>query len=109
MPNDTEKVPRDNLTFVDKTLIKPLELDDAQGRWIFAPQADITALEAVLISQMWAAITVRYLKGDQSRFDWREYLLRDRNVFVVPKIFEPDTRPIPVVLCDLTRHFKPMA
>lgn len=62
--------------FKDNTIIEPLKLDDAQGEWVFAPRPDITALEAVLIAQLFSAIVVRYLKGDRTRFDWREYLTR---------------------------------
>lgn len=89
---------------VDKTLIKPIELDDAQGRWVFEPRVDITGLEAVLISHMFAAMTIRYLKGDQSRFDWREYLTRKRSTLVLQLNFtNPSvTTPPP----DLVRHFK---
>jgi hypothetical protein len=84
----------------DKTLIKPIELDDARGRWIFEPLSDITALEAVLINHMFAAIMVRWAKGDQSRFDWREYLTRDHS--------RPASDPTYLVSANLARHFKPV-
>src|SRR5216683_8417154 len=99
MPDDEKP----EIVIVDKTLIKPIELDDAQGRWLFDPQADITALEAVLISQMWAAITVRYLKGDQSRFDWREYLTRH----TAPRLAIVNNNTV-ATECNLARHFKSM-
>lgn len=99
MPDDINQA-NQPVQLIDRTLIKPIELDDSQGRWIFEPKADITALEAVLISQMWAAITVRYLKGDQSRFDWREYLTRDHS--------QPAADPIYLCRVDLARHFRSM-
>jgi len=82
----------------DNTIVKPIELDDAHGRWVFEPQPDITAYEAMLISQLFAAMTVRYLKGDRSRLDWREYLARQRS----GKQLYASAHEI----VDLARHFR---
>lgn len=96
MPDD----PKPAIAIVDKTLIKPIELDDSQGRWVFEPLPDITALEAVLINHMFTAIVLRWAKGDQSRFDWREYLTRERQLPILTG--KHDAFP------DLARHFRPL-
>jgi hypothetical protein len=108
MPDD-EKPANDVLK--DLTIIKPIRLDDAHGAWVFEPQPDITALEAVLISHMFDAIAIRHLHGKFNRWDWREYLTRDREMPGPPIAYkahstagiayEPTT-----VRADLARHFK---
>jgi hypothetical protein len=85
----------------DLTIIKPIRLDDAHGAWVFEPRPDITALEAVLISHMFDAIAIRHLHGKFNRWDWREYLTRDRSTSTPPGKFL-DLGP------NLARHFKPV-
>lgn len=57
---------------IDTTLVTPIALDDAHGRWEFDPKPDITPLEGTLISMLFVAMTLR-----RKRLDWREYLNRD--------------------------------
>jgi hypothetical protein len=105
MPDDDVNQVQPPIQLIDNTLIAPIELDDAQGRWTFEPQADITALEAVLISHMFSAIAIRHLHGKFNRWDWREYLTRERSNQVValrPEANHPITTPPP----DLARHFR---
>jgi hypothetical protein len=90
----------------DLTIIKPIRLDDAHGAWVFEPQPDITALEAVLISHMFDAIAIRHLHGKFNRWDWREYLTRDRDVGLIAK--DGSVPPIRLVSYNLARHFKPV-
>lgn len=82
---------------IDDTHIGPLHLDDAHGRWVFEPQANITALESILITTMW----VKLLQHGR-RLDWREYLTRDRGVRC------SSTGDVDPRVPDLTRHFKPV-
>jgi hypothetical protein len=77
----------DAVPFVDKTLVAPIELDDAHGRWRFEPKYDITPLEVMLISHLFDCMILRSPK----RLDWREYLTRDWEYFVK---------------LDLSRHFR---
>lgn len=83
------------LHLIDNTRITPIVLDDAHGRWEFAPLADITPLESVLIAQLFTAIVVR-----RGRQDWREYLTRD---WYVRGTANSDFNALP---CELARHFR---
>ena len=87
---------QDEPAFVDATLVKPIVLDDVHGRWEFAPRPDITAYEAVLISQLFTAMVLR-----RQRLDWREYLTRQ---WLRPGSSDSDVNPLPLPL--LARHFK---
>lgn len=75
--------------FVDRTLVTPIVLDDAQGRWTFDPIFDISPYEAALLSQLFVAMTLR-----RQRLHWREYLTRSRPIVPGVRMF-----------CDLARHF----
>jgi hypothetical protein len=85
----------------DLTLVGPLHLDDAQGRWQFDPQPDITALELSLIMVLFV-----HTLNLRKRLGWREYLTRDRDVGLIAK--DGSAPPIKLVSCNLARHFKPV-
>ena len=76
----------------DLTLIGPLHLDDAHGRWMFEPQPDITALEISLIMVLFV-----HTLNLRKRLGWREYLTRDRSNTLTG-----------IRAVDLARHFKPV-
>jgi hypothetical protein len=81
-------------SFVDKTLVAPVQLDDVHGRWEFHPQADITVYELSLITGLFIAMVIR-----QTRLDWREFLTRER-------VANAAANGRDVVKVDLSRHFK---
>ncbi len=85
-------------SFIDKTLIAPIQLDDVHGHWEFRPRNDITAYELALITELFVAMVVR-----QTRLDWREFLTRDRSI----KLISPDgTAEMLMPAVNLARHFK---
>lgn len=77
--------------FVDRTLVAPIRLDDAQGAWQFDPLPDITPYEVALITQLFTAMVLR-----RTRLDWREYLVRAHAMSAGDGI---------IVTADLSRHF----
>jgi hypothetical protein len=97
MPDDEKP----NLEILkDLTLVGPLHLDDAQGRWQFDPQPDITALELGLIMVLFV-----HTLNLRKRLGWREYLTRDRDIGLMSG---SDFSTRPLIRCNLARHFKPV-
>ena len=96
MPDDEKP----NLEILkDLTLVGPLHLDDAQGRWMFDPQPDITALELALIMVLFV-----HTLNLRKRLGWREYLTREHKAPVPPS--DPQSRIGLAAIADLARHFK---
>jgi hypothetical protein len=95
MPDD----PKPDDVLKDLTLVGPLHLDDAQGRWRFDPQPDITALELGLIMVLFV-----HTLNLRKRLGWREYLTRER---LYPGSSSSDVNAF-CLSPDLARHFKPV-
>jgi hypothetical protein len=95
MPDDAK--PAEEI-LKDLTRVGPLHLDDAQGRWQFDPQPDITALELGLIMVLFV-----HTLNLRKRLGWREYLTRERMIdHTLPSGLAAPT------IVDLARHFKPV-
>lgn len=92
---------------VDATHVGPLHLDDAHGRWVFEPRADITALELSLIM-----VLLVHTLNQGRRLDWREYLTRDRGMVstlppgVVARVQPGGPEVLVARKIDLARHFR---
>lgn len=68
-------------------MVKPLEFDDSVGKMIFMPQRDITAMEAVLLAQLFTRMTFYPSPGPLA---WRAYASQ----YGLLRHFEPAMRSI---------------